>query len=99
MFSSQWCRCLDTARLLKLGPVHELPLLNSFFDHYELREPQTKKLLAWLNEQPPGEPLVLVTHQVNITALTDIYPRSGELVILRRMQGGGFSVVVTIGTD
>ena len=25
----------------------------------------------------------MVTHQVNITALTDIFPRSGQIVVLR----------------
>ena len=30
VYSSQWCRCLETARLLELGEVTELPDLNSF---------------------------------------------------------------------
>ena len=30
VYSSQWCRCLDTGRLLDLGEVSELPSLNSF---------------------------------------------------------------------
>ena len=32
VLSSQWCRCLETARLLDLGPVEPLPALNSFFE-------------------------------------------------------------------
>lgn len=35
VYSSQWCRCLDTATLLGLGPVTELPALNSFFQQPE----------------------------------------------------------------
>ena len=31
VYSSQWCRCLETARLLNLGPVTPQPALNSFF--------------------------------------------------------------------
>ena len=31
VLASQWCRCRDTARLLGLGPVEDLPALNSFF--------------------------------------------------------------------
>ena len=31
VFSSQWCRCLETAELLGLGPVEERAELNSFF--------------------------------------------------------------------
>lgn len=99
LFSSQWCRCLETARLLGLGPTLELPTLNSFFQRYNRREQQTQALKTWLDKQKLDKPLVLVTHQVNITALTDIYPTSGELVIIRRTKGGDLSVVGTITTD
>jgi hypothetical protein len=27
--------------------------------------------------------LVLVTHQVNITALTDVFPSSGEIIVVQ----------------
>lgn len=99
VFSSQWCRCLETAKLLGLGPVQALSFLNSFFNHYEFRESQTQKLTEWLQEQNLGQPLVLVTHQVNITALTNVYPSSGELVIIRRSKAGEFAVVGTIKTE
>ena len=72
VFSSQWCRCLDTARLLSLGPVQELPALNSFFKHYERQESQTQMLKEWIKGQELDQALLLVTHQVNITALTNI---------------------------
>ena len=99
VFSSQWCRCLETAKLLELGPVQDLSFLNSFFNNYESRESQTQKLSEWLHEQPLGQPLVLVTHQVNITALTNVYPSSGELVIIRRSKTGEFRVIGTIKTE
>ncbi len=99
VFSSQWCRCLQTARLLTLGPVTELPALNSFFENFEQREPQTRALKAWLKDQDLRFPHVLVTHQVNITALTGVYPGSGELVIVRRSVKGGLTVVGTIETE
>ncbi len=38
VYSSQWCRCLETARLLQLGPVSELPALNSFFERSQDRD-------------------------------------------------------------
>jgi hypothetical protein len=41
-------------------------------------------LMEW---QGPGA-LVAVTHQVNITALTGIAPRSGEGIIVRIEKGG-----------
>jgi phosphohistidine phosphatase SixA len=99
VLSSQWCRCVETAKLLGLGPVRELPLLNSFFRSDERREPQTRQLRQWISERDLSQPLVLVTHQVNITALTDVYPQSGELVIIRRDEVGELSVVGTIRTD
>ncbi|MFN3402320.1 MAG: histidine phosphatase family protein, partial [Ferrovibrio sp.] len=43
-----------------------------------------------------GKPAVLVTHQVNITALTGVYPRSGEMVVLRR---DGLAVLGRIAPD
>jgi phosphohistidine phosphatase SixA len=99
VFSSQWCRCLETARLLGLGPVTGQPILNSFFRNFERSDSQTRMLRQWIAAQNLTSPLVLVTHQVNITALTDVYPQSGELVIVRRDKGGELSVVGTIRTD
>jgi broad specificity phosphatase PhoE len=99
IFSSQWCRCMETASLLGLGPVQELPALNSFFETPERREAQTQELKDWLANEDLDEPLVLVTHQVNITALTDVYPSSGELVVVRRSESGELSVLGTLETE
>jgi len=96
VFSSQWCRCLETARLLDIGIVNELPVLNSFFQNHSRREPQIRQLSQWLKWQPLKTPLVLVTHQVNITALTGIYPRSGEMVIVHRSLSGKMTPLGTI---
>jgi phosphohistidine phosphatase SixA len=98
VFSSQWCRCLETARLLKLGKVAELAPLNSFFRQFERRALQTEALRQWLGEQELDRPIVLVTHQVNITALTGIYPDSGELVVIRQSGAGDIQVIGTIET-
>lgn len=99
VFSSQWCRCLETAQLLGLGPTSELPVLNSFFQRPERRERQTRALEEWLAGQALDGLLVLVTHQVNITALTGVFPASGELVVIRRSESGGISVVGSVQTD
>lgn len=99
VYSSQWCRCLDTARLLGLGSVEELPVINSFFRDYARRDEQTLGLEAWIADHPLNRPVVLVTHQVNITALTGVYPGSGEMVVLRRGDDGRIAVLGTIETD
>ncbi|MEP7207889.1 MAG: histidine phosphatase family protein [Casimicrobiaceae bacterium] len=83
VFSSQWCRCLETARLLALGPVEALPALNSFFGQGDEREARTQALRVFLSKLPPdGTPVVLVTHQVNISDLTGRAMASGAAVIL-----------------
>jgi 8-oxo-(d)GTP phosphatase len=99
VFSSQWCRCQETAELLRLGLVEELSLLNSFFQHYERSGLQTRKLQEWLGKQNLKRPLVLVTHQVNITSLTNFYPASGELVFATRLESGEISFLGSIKTD
>lgn len=91
IYSSQWCRCRETARLLALGPVEELPALNSFFNQPEAKGQRLAALRVVLNELPRNGPLVvLVTHQTTITALTDYYPASGEGVVLKLREDGGF---------
>ena len=96
--SSQWCRCKETARLLKLGVVEEIQFLNSFFDTPEREGPQTTALRKWLFEQASSSGLILVTHQVNITALTGVVPSSGELVVIRLKKPFAIEVVGTIDT-
>ena len=84
VYSSQWCRCLETARLLRLGEVRELPVLNSFFGRPRERGRRVAALREFLAALPAdGPPLVLVTHQVVITALSGGYAASGGGVILR----------------
>jgi phosphohistidine phosphatase SixA len=93
VFSSAWCRCRDTAELLALGPVKTLPSLNSFFTEPDRREPQTEALRAWLGEPAARAPLVLVSHQVNITALTGVYPATGEIIVVRPEADGSINVL------
>lgn len=103
VYSSQWCRCLETARLLDFGEVSELPILNSFFQRTERKAQQTQDLKKWLidnkpNNNQPELPAILVTHQVNITALTDVFPSSGELVIIHIDQSGSVNVITQLET-
>ncbi|MBX9469300.1 MAG: histidine phosphatase family protein [Rhizobium sp.] len=52
VFSSQWCRCVDTAELLGLGPVTEQPLLNSFFGGRADGREQTEGLAGLADRHP-----------------------------------------------
>ncbi len=99
VYTSEWCRCRETAELLGLGIPVPLPSLNSFFRNYEREDPQTEALYTWLGSQQLSRPLILVTHQVNITAFSSIYPASGEVVLMRRNPDGLFEVTGSIRTE
>jgi phosphohistidine phosphatase SixA len=94
--SSQWCRCVDTAELLDVGSVEELPSLNSLVSYPRDRGEMTEATRQWILEQDLSEPLLLVTHQINIGALVSAYPDEGEIVIVRPADDGTLAVVGTI---
>ena len=81
VLTSQWCRTRETATLLDVGPVEDAPALNSFFQDFSTRSDQTQALRDLL-AKTEGK-LLLVTHQVNISALTGVGTRSGEVLVLR----------------
>ena len=95
VYSSQWCRCVDTANYLDLGPILILPPLNSFFQNLSNKAKQTDTIRNWINSQNLAKPTILVTHQVNITALTGVYPSSGEIVVVKRIRNSGLKLVGT----
>ncbi|MFN9865618.1 MAG: histidine phosphatase family protein [Pseudanabaena sp.] len=95
VLSSQWCRCLETAKLLNLGEVNPVPTLNSFFRDRSTENSQTTQTRQLITEHRQQEGVVImVTHQVNITALTGIVPRSGAAVVV---QANGAGEVIVIG--
>jgi phosphohistidine phosphatase SixA len=96
VYSSQWCRCMETARLLGLGPVTELAPLNSFFEDRAQGPAQTAALRNWLANADLSQPVILVSHAVNVTALSGVSPSSGEIVIMRSNRGGGLEVVGSV---
>ncbi len=82
--TSQWCRCKETADLA-FGKVRtDAPEFNSFFQNPALAEQQTEAAKTFLLNWSQKGALVVVTHQVNITELTNIVPAQGEGVVLQR---------------
>ncbi len=93
IWSSQWCRSMDTATLLDMGQVGEMPPLNSFFAGRGDRTAQTQATRERIAAQPKQARLLLVSHFVNISALSGVGPRSGEIVVTRRDGRGGLDVI------
>lgn len=92
VWTSQWCRCRETAELLDVGPVTEKPFLNSFYSGRGDRPAQTRALRDALAELHGSDRPMVVTHQVNITAITGGPVRSGEIVVVERIDGGEITV-------
>lgn len=91
VFSSPWCRCLDTANLLNKGPVKIEPSLGSFFDNMSLEKRQTKELEQFIKGElakQSGTPLILVTHHVNIQAYTGKVLGVGDMALVRVKKNG-----------
>ena len=76
-----------------MGPVEELLALNSFFRNPTRADRQTAQLRQFLFDLPPDEILILVTHYVNIRALTGRGAASGEVFQLDIGRDGTISVV------
>ncbi|KPF63361.1 hypothetical protein IP69_19300 [Bosea sp. AAP35] len=95
VLTSQWCRARETAALMAIGPVEdEATALNSFFGRPGERDAATVALRRRLATLPAeAATVVMVTHQVNITALTGVFPASGEMVVLKRDPQGEFSTL------
>jgi phosphohistidine phosphatase SixA len=94
VLSSQWCRTRDTAELAFPGRVREDADFNSFFGDAARATEQTRRAIATLSRWRGPGVLVVVTHQVNISALTGIAPASGEGIIVRaRPDGAGIEFV------
>jgi phosphohistidine phosphatase SixA len=88
VLTSQWCRARDTAELAFPGMATDAPALNSFFADDTQADRQTAEALDILRGwQGPGT-LVVVTHMVNIAALTDYAPGQGEGVVIRVTPAG-----------
>lgn len=94
LYSSQWCRCIETAELMDLGPVQELTALNSFYERTRDREPNLKALNEFISQQPvKGELIIMVTHFVTITAIAGAGVSSGEGVLLALHANAPYTVV------
>jgi phosphohistidine phosphatase SixA len=84
VLSSQWCRCLETAELMALSDVQPFPPLNSFFRDRATEPQQTQAVREFMREQAdmPGV-TVMVTHFVNIGALSGSGVSSGAMVVMQ----------------
>lgn len=90
ILSSRWCRCVETAAEMAMGPFTIHDGLNSFFDgHVDRGETLAllRRHLDRIAESPDGSITLMVTHQVVITGITGIAPASGGFVAYNSRTG------------
>ena len=82
VFSSQWCRCKDTAKIA-FGEYEVFNVLNSFYDKkYSTNEDrQIKELKKFIKNWDEKDNLIFVTHFVVISSLLNTSVSSGEIII------------------
>ena len=81
VYSSQWCRCKDTAKNA-FSNFKELSFLNSFYSYpFNLnKDEQMRDLRTFISELEYKSNIVFVTHYVVIAELVNYYPKSGEII-------------------
>ena len=82
VFSSEWCRCKDTAKYA-FENYKTFNALNSFFSHkyQKNKNTQMKDLRLYLKSWRSDKNLILVTHYVVISSMLNIGVSSGEIVV------------------
>ncbi len=93
-FTSQWCRCRETAQLLTTAPgaVEDWAPLNSQFSGNAVVDSANAQVVTKIRQVPANQSWLLVSHQVNITATTGVVPVPGEGVLVQR-NGSGIKVL------
>jgi broad specificity phosphatase PhoE len=85
VFTSPWCRCRETAQLA-FGRSEDWEPLSSFFDYphreRDFNERVSKRIAGYGRRSPAGN-VVMVTHNVNIAALTRLSVGTAEIVAVR----------------
>ena len=85
VYTSPWCRCRETATIA-FGRAEDWEPLSSVFD-FQQREAEftdrVRRRIAGYARRNPGGNVVMVTHNVNIAALTRLSLATAELVVVR----------------
>ena len=93
LVSSQYCRARETAKLLNLGAVRDLPALNQVFltDISGMRE-TGEKSRQYMKTIPAKQLTVMVSHVTNIQSIAGANLSSGELAVVHLDASGAVVV-------
>ncbi len=85
VYTSPWCRCRDTA-MAAFGRAEDWEPLSSIFDFPDRESDysdRVRKRIGGYGRRSQGGNVVMVTHNVNIAALTKHSVAPAEMVIVR----------------
>jgi len=99
VIASPWCRCMETAALLRFGPVETKPWLMSVHAAPDQEGPRTRELKAFLAGLPKDRRTFIVTHQFNIRALVGRPTESGAMIIVEPTADGGVNYLGSIRVE
>ena len=93
IYSSEWCRCKETA-LIAFKNFEKKSFLNSFFSEKfaQNKNNQIKELKKFIKDWNGKQNLVFVTHYVVISEILNYASSSGEIVIANKK----FKIIDTI---
>ena len=96
VFSSEWCRCKETAKLAFIN-FETKDFLNSFFSakFANNKNKQMLDLKNYVEKFKGNKNLIFVTHYVVISEALDYAPSSGEIVIADK----NFNKIASIEID
>jgi len=82
ILSSEWCRCMDTAKIA-FNNFETFDSLNSFYDEKFApnKDMQIKNLIKYIESWQSDKNLILVTHFVVISSILNVGTSSGEMII------------------
>ena len=93
VYSSEWCRCKETAAIA-FETFETIRFLNSFYspEFAKNRKIQVREFQEFINNWNKKDNLIFVTHYVFISEILNYAPSSGEIIITDK----NFNIVDTL---
>ena len=87
ILSSEWCRCQETTALLDVGPWKTFAGLNSFFQGHVSKKNTLELLNKKLASIMHNGLVLMITHQVVISNITEKFVASGGVLLYSTTTG------------
>ena len=99
IFASPYCRTVETARNMKLGPVEKTTdimnmRVSEYFGGSSAIAARTQRRLSMLPQ--PKTNTILVAHGNVLVTATDVYPQEAEAIVFRPEGNGNWTFIARI---